>query len=129
MTIGPLFRREHVVSIARGDLFRDRLLVAALTGAAVGSCLLVWGWKGYDRESVVGAASFDQAAFGLVVAVQACMSVGLVIPVSRVIASERDRKTLDALLATRLSSPQVVLGLMAAGLFRFANGMAVTLPL
>ena len=47
---------------------------------------------------------------------------------ARAIASERDRKTLDALLATRLSSPQIVLGVMAAGLFRFANGLAATLP-
>jgi hypothetical protein len=59
---------------------------------------------------------------------QACISVGFVLPVSRALASERDGKTLDALLATRLSSPQIVLGLMAAGLFRFANGVAATLP-
>ena len=128
MSIGSFLRREYVVSIERGELFRDRILAAALAGTAVVSCLLVWDWKGWDRTSVAGASSFAQVAFGFVVAAQACISVGFVLTVARAIASERDRKSLDALLATRLSSPQIVLGVIAAGLFRFANGMGATLP-
>ena len=128
MSIGPFLRREYVVSIERRELFRDRLRAAVLTGTAVVSCLVVWDWKRWDRTSVAGAASFAHVALGLVVAVQACISVGFVLPVAGAIASERDGKSLDALLATRLSSPQIILGVMAAGLFRFANGMTATLP-
>jgi hypothetical protein len=46
MTIRPLFMREYVGSIGRGELFRDRIRAAVLTGTAVISCLLVWDWKG-----------------------------------------------------------------------------------
>src|SRR4051794_31932866 len=121
MAIGPLLRREDVVSIGGRTLFPGRLPAAAPAGGVVGGGLTVWDWKGWDRVSVAGAAAFSHVAFGLVVAAQVCMAIGFVLPTARVIASERDKKTLDALLATRLSSPQFVLGLVAAGLFRFAN--------
>src|SRR4051794_29404575 len=128
MAINPLLWRESIVSIGRGEPFRDRVVAAALAGAAMVGCLLYWDWQGGGRASVSGSASFAHAALGLVVAVQACLSVGLVLPLARAIALERDKKTLDALLATRLSGAQVVLGVMAAGLLRLANGLAATLP-
>jgi hypothetical protein len=45
------------------------------------------------------------------------------------IASERDRKSLDALLTTWLSGAEIVVGSMVAGLLRAANGLAAALPL
>ncbi len=128
MTVGPLLRREFVVAIGRGDLFRDRLRAAAVTGAVAVSCFAFWDWKGWDRVSVAGAAFFAYVALWPVLAAQACIAVASVLPVARAIASERDRKTLDALLATRLSGFEIVLGVVAAGLFRFANALAATLP-
>lgn len=128
MSIGPFLRLEYAGSIERGELFRDRLRAAVPLGLVLALALVVWDWNGWDRASVAGAATFAHVAFGLVVAVQACLAVALVFPVARMIALERDRKTLDALLATRLSSLQIVVGVMAAGLFRCANGMAATLP-
>src|SRR4051794_6724828 len=128
MAINPLLWRESIVSIGRGEPFRERVVAVALAGAAMVACPLYWDWQGWDRASVAGSASLAHAALGLVVTVQACLSVGLVLPTARAIALERDKKTLDALLATRLSGPQVVLGVMASGLLRLANGMVATLP-
>ena len=129
MGIWPFLRREYVVSVRRGDLFRDRLRAAAAVGLAVAAWLIVWDyWLGWDRASVAGAALFAHVAFGLVVAMQTSVAIGLVIPVSKAVAGERDKKTLDALLATRLSGPEIVFGVMAAGLFRCANGLAATVP-
>src|SRR5918998_1280727 len=48
--------------------------------------------------------------------------------VAPAIASERDRKSLDALLATRLSAADIVLGTTIAGLLRYANGLVAPVP-
>ncbi|MDG3006811.1 hypothetical protein [Paludisphaera mucosa] len=128
MSLGMFLRREYVVSIGRGSLFRDRLLAAALTGSAVLACLLLWDWNRWDRTSIAGASSVGRVAFGLLVVVQVGFAVAFVLPTARAIASERDGRSLDDLLATRLSSSEIVLGVMAAGLFRFANALAATIP-
>ena len=80
---------------------------------------------GWDRASVAGAASFALSAFGLIVAAQALLAPGLVpVMFAPVIALERDRKSLDSLLATPLSATEIVLGTMGAGLLRYATGLA-----
>ena len=69
-------------------------------------------------------------AFGLTAFAQAGIAIGLVVgQVAPAIASERDRKSLYALLTTQLSSAEIVVGTMAAGLLRAANGLAAALPL
>ncbi|OJW16748.1 MAG: hypothetical protein BGO49_15905 [Planctomycetales bacterium 71-10] len=128
MSTWAVFRREYVVSIGRAALFRDRLLAAALAGASVVGCLAAWDWYGLDRASVRGSARFARAAFGVLVAVQGFLAAGFTLPTARAIASERDGKTLDSLLATRLSSAEIILGVMAASLFRFANAALATVP-
>ena len=85
---------------------------------------------GWDRTSVREAAWFALVAFGLTAFAQAGIAIGLVVgQVAPAIASERDLKSLDALLATQLSSAKIVVGTMAAGLLRAANGLAAALPL
>ena len=99
-------------------------MMAIVAGSAV-----AWGWRGWDRASVGGAAAFGLSTFGLIVAAQVCLAITTAVhEVGPAIASERDRKCLDALLATRLSAAEVVAGGMAAGLLRYANGLAATLP-
>ena len=44
------------------------------------------------------------------------------------IALERERRTLGDLLLTRLSSAEIVLGKLAAGLIEFATTLAIGLP-
>lgn len=128
MPAGAMFWREYVVSLGRASLFRDRLVAATLAGASVVGCLAAWDWYGLDRGSVRGAATFARAAFGVLVAVQGFVAAGFTLAAASSIASERDGKMLDSLLATRLSSAEIVLGVMAAGLFRAANAGLATVP-
>ena len=91
---------------------------------------MVWDEWGWDRTSVRAAAWFALGAFGLTAFAQAGIAIGLVVgQVAPAIASERDRKSLYALLTTKLSSAEIVVGTMAAGLLRAANGLAAALPL
>ncbi len=131
MSLGPLpfLRRELITSVRRGTAFSERRDAVVLMTAVVAGCVLVWDWRGWDRDSVAGAKSFALSTFGLVVAAQVVLALGLVPAlVAPAIASERDRKSLDSLLATRFSAADVVLGTTGAGLLRYANGLAALVP-
>src|SRR6516225_8182410 len=121
---GPFLKREMVTSVRCARVVRDRLIALLLVAGGVAGCVVVW-----DRTSVREAAWFALVAFGLTAFAQAGIAIGLVVgSVAPAIASERDRKSLDALLATQLSSAEIVVGTMAAGLLRAANGLATALP-
>ncbi|WP_165069829.1 ABC-2 transporter permease [Paludisphaera rhizosphaerae] len=128
MMIAPFIKREFAASVERASLFRDRLAAAALAGAAVVGCLGLWDWMGWDRLSVSGAARFAHTAFAVVAFVQMCVAFGFTSSLAAAIASERDRKSLDSLLATRFTSLEVVVGVMAAHLLRTANATLATFP-
>jgi len=130
MSPGPFLRRELITSVRRRTAFTDRLGPAILSSALIACGVVAWDWSGWDRASVAGARSFALTMFAAFVATQAAIGM-MLIPtmVAPAIASERDRKTLDSLLATRISSAEVVLGAIGAGLLRLANGMAGLLPL
>jgi len=129
MLLGPIFGRELITSARRAGTFGNRAFAAGLAAAIVGACAWAWDWQGWDRSSVAGAAAFGLKAFGVIAAVQAIF-VMVVVPteVAPGIAGERDRKSLDTLLATRLTAAEVVIGAMAAGLARYATGLVATLP-
>src|SRR5262249_56481299 len=117
MGIGPFLRREAITSVRHGGARRDRVAALVLMMVIVTGCLGAWGWFGWDRASVEGAAAFGRVTFGLIVAAQVCLAIGMAArQVAPAIASERDRKSLDALLATRLQPAEVVGGAMGAGL-------------
>ena len=129
MVLGPFLRREMITSVRSARVIRDRLIALLLVTAVVAGCVVVWDEWGWDRTSVREAAWFALVAFGLIAFAQAGIAIGLVVgSVAPAIAAERDRKSLDALLATQLSSAKIVVGTMAAGLLRAANGLAATLP-
>ncbi|GAC1448972.1 MAG: hypothetical protein NVSMB9_32640 [Isosphaeraceae bacterium] len=101
-----------------------------LTTAVGAGCVLAWEWWGWDRSSVAGASSFAHSTFAWVVAAQAVLAMGFVPAlVAPGIASERDGKSLDSLLATRLSALEIVLGTIGAGLLRYVNGLAALAPI
>ncbi len=129
MALGPILKRELIRSVRRKETFHNRAAAAGLAMVVVAGCVAAWDWWGWDRASVRGASRFALATFGLIVAVQAMLTLGMVPgEVAPAIASERDRKSLDALLATRLSAFEIVLGTMAAGLVRYATALAAALP-
>jgi hypothetical protein len=129
MAFGPFLRRELTTSVRQGGAYHDRIAALVLVMAIVAGYMVAWRWFGWERASVEGAAVFGWSTFGLIVVAQVCLAITTAArQVAPAIASERDRKSLDAVLATRLSAADVVLGAMAAGLFRYANGLAATLP-
>src|SRR5262249_18414587 len=130
MFLGPFLRREMITSVRSARVIRDRLIALLLVTGVVAGCVLVWDEWGWDRTSVSGAAWFALVAYGLTAFAQAGIVIGLIVgQVARAIASERDRKSLASLLTTQLSGAEIVVGTMAAGLFRAANGLAATLAL
>jgi ABC-type transport system involved in multi-copper enzyme maturation permease subunit len=130
MGFGLFLRREVITSTRRGSVFSDRRGAACLAAAVIGICFGVWDWWGWDRGSVGGAASFGFWMFGVLVVAEAMLAIGLVLGAAApAIASERDRKSLDSLLATRVSSADVVLGALGASLLRYANRLAALAPL
>ena len=129
MTIGPFLRRELATSVRGGRAFADRRMGAILAGLILSGLLWLWDYQGWDRASVAGSSRFGLAAAGAMVGGLVLLALGVVVHHSALaIAAERDRKTLDALLASRFSSLEIVLGAMASGLIRFGNALAATVP-
>ncbi len=126
----PSSKREMVTSAVRSArVIRDRIVALLLVTGVVAGCVFVWDRWGWDRTSVSAAAQFALVAYGLSAFAQAGIAIGFVVGlVGPAIASQRDRKSLDALLTTQLSSAEIVVGTMAAGLLRAANGLAAALP-
>src|SRR4028119_1403245 len=102
MALGAFLKREAIVLVRRKTAFSERCTGLATTLVVILGCVVACDWLEYDRTSAAGMHSYSLAAFGLCVALQVMLLSGLVITsASASIASERDRKTLDALLATR----------------------------
>ncbi|WZO98489.1 hypothetical protein EP7_000069 [Isosphaeraceae bacterium EP7] len=129
MFVLAYLRRELIASTRRGTAFSERCTPLILMTAIITACVVVWDWRGWDRSSVAGAASFARTTFGLIVSVEV-VSLLCLIPafLAPAIASERDRKSLDSLLATQASAAEIVGGTLGAGLVRLANGWAALVP-
>ena len=129
MQLGLFLRRALITSVRRGTVFPDRVAAVIVVAAVVAGCVLFWDRLGWDRTTIAGrpGSACRPSAWSSVIL--ALLAMGLVSgEVASSIASERDRKSLDSLLATRLSSAEIVLGMMVAGLVRSANWLAATLP-
>jgi ABC-type Na+ efflux pump permease subunit len=126
MQLGLFARRSLVTLVRRGTAFHDRVAAVIVVAAVGAGCVFFWNRQGWDRTSVVGGAEFGLSTFGLLVVIQTLLAMGLAGVPS--IAAERERKSLDSLLATRLSPAEIVLGMMVTGLVRCANWLAAALP-
>ena len=125
---GPILRRELLATSRRRSTFSDRAVIGLVFLAALAAGTAWWDHDGRDRASRAGQSRYATAGFGLVLAFGAVMAlVSVPNEVAPLIAAERERKTLDALLATRLRSAEVVLGTLAAGLVKQLNVLAVLL--
>jgi hypothetical protein len=130
MPLGPFLRRELILSVRSSRAFADRRNAVLLTALGVVGVFLLWDYWGWDRTSVSGGHRFGLAMFFVAVAGMVLFALGVIIPqVAGAIASERDRKSLDALLASRFAGSEIVLGALAAGLFRSANALSAALPI
>ena len=75
-------------------------------------------------------ARFGEYVFGQASLVQILLTIWLVPTcVAGVIAEEKERRSLTHLLTTRLTSAEIVLGKLAAGLVQYASCLATGLPI
>jgi len=128
LEVNPILKRDVIVAVRRREPFRDRIWALAQMLGVMLVVLLVWKWKGWD-QSAEELMTLARTVFILGVVVQLLQAVGFVFPVSGRIALERDKKSLDALLTTELSSAQIVLGVMTAGILRTLSILVSTVPL
>ena len=130
MPFGLFVRRELITSTRRGAAFAERRQAVYVAALLIGGCFGVWEWRDWDRESVAGASSFGFAMFAALVALETVLVLGFVAGTAApAIAGERDRKSLDSLLATRVSSADVVLGALGGTLLRYLNRSAALVPI
>jgi ABC-type Na+ efflux pump permease subunit len=126
MQIGLFLRRALIALARRRTVFQDRAAALIVVALIITGCVLFWDRSGWERASIAGSAWFGLSTFGVVVGVQAVLAMCIAGLPS--IAEERDRKSFDSLLATGLSSTELVLGMMGSGLVRSANWLAATTP-
>jgi hypothetical protein len=128
MSFVAILRRELIVS-SRGGTIGLRAGSAALVALVVMAAIMTWHMAGWDRTSIAGLSSFARAVFGGAVAVQGVLTLMLVPDdVIRILVGERQRKTLDGLLTSRLSSGGIIMGVLTGGLARWVACLAAGLP-
>jgi hypothetical protein len=130
MTAGPILSRELLTIARRGGTYRRRCLFAATLLLALG---LLFGMAAYwnqGRLSIREMAVFSLYVFGFAAHCQVALSIWLVPAcVAAAIAEETERRTLTGLLTTRLSSAEIVMGKLAAGLVHYAVCLAAGFPI
>src|SRR5437764_11044305 len=69
MPLGPILRRELLISSRHTGIFWDRVVSGAVVLAILAGNLVAWDYWGWDRTSVAGMAGFHRATFELIIAV------------------------------------------------------------
>jgi len=128
LTIVPIFRRELVVAARRGRLQADRATYAGLLLTIVLAAFGTWYYreKGHVTQHLMAGVAWW--SFVGVVAVHSILIIGAASVGALSLAREKDRRTLDFLLATRLGNAEIVLGKLAASLAAFFMTIAAGLP-
>jgi ABC-type Na+ efflux pump permease subunit len=126
MTIMPVFRRELLVATRRARLQRDRVIYVGIFLTIVLATFAVRYLLDGSRVSRWTLSAIAWQSFGWIVAFHAALvPMGIA---AQSIAGEKDRRTLDFLLGTPLSSAEIVLGKLAACFVQFAMYVAAGVP-
>jgi ABC-type transport system involved in multi-copper enzyme maturation permease subunit len=129
MRFGPIVWRELIVSARKPSTYYGRVASAGMVLSLVVTYEILARRFEWQRATVAGQSRFVMIVFATIAGLQALLAMmatpGVVAPL---VARERDKKTLDALLATRLSDVEIVLGKLAAGMMSFGTGLLSGLP-
>ena len=130
MRFGPIFYRELRRVARRATSYRQRATLAVALTLVLAAHFWLYGSVTGWQLSLRQMGRFSEDIFGAAVTTQLLLSIwvvpGLVAPA---IAEERERRTLSALLASRLSSAEIVAGKAAGALLQYAVCLATTLPI
>jgi len=129
LIVGPVFTREAVTSPRRASLYIFR---AAYATALL--ILLSTAWQVLTGTQVVrnvgDLARFGATAFQLLAPLQLAVALFFsALSAGGAVAQEKDRRTFDLLLLTRLSNAQLVLGRLSASLLSVLGLIVAALPL
>jgi len=125
----PIFWRELVSASRREGVHTQRGYFAGLSLAIVLGTFATWYYWESGNVSNVVMAEVAQKAMIWVVSLHAAAMMGPVAVIARLaIAGEKDRRTLEFLLITRLSSAEIILEKLAARLVVFFSTIAAGLP-
>lgn len=127
--IGPIFAREWMVAPRRLRFYLQRIVfVLALFSLVSTAWALLAGIQ--QVRNIGDLSRFGLLVFQIVVPLELIVTMFLAAVASASnVAQEKDRRTLDLLLLTRLSSSQIVLGKLASSLIGIGNLILATLPL
>lgn len=129
MLIGPVFTREIVLSPRRPRTY----IVRSAYGLAL-LILVITAWlvlTGTQRIRDVGdLARFGMTVFQLLAPLQLAIAVFFsALLAASAVAQEKDRRTFDLLLLTRLSNSELVLGKLLASLLHVLTPLVAAMPL
>jgi len=132
MWLGPVFQAELVTSARRPRFFVGRVLYGLAVLSIVTSVYRSMASAYISKETEIpinALAEFGQAIFSAFATLQAAI-IMVMTPalVAGAITDEKQRKTLHYLMASELTSTEIVVGKVAARLLRLAILGAIGLP-
>jgi len=127
---GPILTRELRSVARRTRTFRRRCSFSIAALLVIGSAYLLAEAAIRGQASARFMAAFSESVFVSIFFTQILLTI-FVVPacVAVVIAEEKDRRTLTDLLTTRLTSAEIVLGKVAAGLVQYTAWLASGVPI
>lgn len=126
MVFGPIPGRDLRQMARYRSTFVRRAGMALLLLGVIGVCNLTWDLSRRERTSLAGQARFSRMTFGIIIVIQTLATLGAIPTlIGPAIAVERERKSLDALLTTRLSNAEIVLGTVFSGLVKAWSHLAI----
>jgi ABC-type transport system involved in multi-copper enzyme maturation permease subunit len=129
LLVGPVFTREAAATPRNWRLYFLRALyVGALFALAATAWLILFGSQ--PVRTLADLARFGAAAFALITPVQLAIAVAFSALLSAAaVAQEKDRRTFELLLLTRMSNSELVLGKLLASMLVVLVLVFAALPL
>jgi ABC-type transport system involved in multi-copper enzyme maturation permease subunit len=127
--IGPVFTREAAATPRNWRLYFVRALyVAALFALVATAWLILFGSQ--PVRTLSDMARFGAAAFSLIAPVQLAIAMGFsALLCAAAVAQEKDRRTFELLLLTRMTNSELVLGKLLASMLIVLVLILAALPL
>lgn len=128
MLIGPVFTREVIIAPRRGRLYVARTAYPAVLLVLMSTAWLVLTGTQVVRD-VGDLARFGSILFQILAPLQLALAMFFsALLAASAVAQEKDRRTLDLLLITRLSNSELVLGKLLASLLWVFVLLGASLP-
>ena len=129
MLPGPVFSFEILATARRGRFYLVRSFYATVLLVILWTVHTAWTAKTRGKLLSFQVTWFALSAFGAIAVGQEILTLALTPAlVAGVIADEKQRKTLHYLLASRLSSPEIVLGKLLVRMLYLMILVGVSLP-